>query len=101
MSNKFFVMEEIENSHPLFSIDAKMCCVDAYKYGIAKGTVSQTVIKAEKDVDQLCFIRSEFNATAKAFFDKIITDVDWALNLSAKIIETSTELFKLSESIRK
>ncbi len=101
MSDKFFVMEEIDNSHPLLSIDAKMCCVDAYKYGIAKGTVTQTVIKAEKDVDQLCFIRSEFNATAKAFFDKILTDIDWALNLSEKIIETSSSLFKLSESIHK
>lgn len=98
---KFFIMEEIDNSHPLLSIDAKMCCVDAYKYGIPKGTVTQTVIKSEKDTDQLCFIRSEFDATAKAFFDKILADIDWALKLSDKIIETSSALFKLSAEIRK
>ncbi len=101
MTDKWFVMEEINNSHPLLSVDAKMCCVDAYKYGIPKGTVKQTVVKGEKDNDLLCFMRSEFKATSKAFFEKILKDIDWALELSEKIIETSTSLFKLSDEIRK
>ncbi len=100
MNSKWFVMEEIDNSHPLLSIDAKICCVDAYKYGIERGTVTQTVIKSEKDADQLCFIRSEFDATAQSFYKKILTDVNWALGLSDKIILTSTRLMQLSEKIR-
>ncbi len=97
---KWFVMEEIPNSHPLLSVDAKMCCVDAYKYGIAKGTVKQTVVKEEKGTAYLCFIRSEFRATSKAFFDKILGDISWAFGISEKIMETSGKLFKLSDEIR-
>ncbi len=99
--DKWFVMEEIENSHPLLAVDAKLCCVDAHKYGIPNGIVTQTIIKSEKDYDVLCFKRSEFRATSKAFFDKITTDLNWAFGISAKIIETTDKLFALSESIRK
>ncbi len=98
---KWFVMEEIDNSHPLLSIDAKICCVDAFHYGIKKGTVTRTIVKAEKDTDLLCFIRSEFEQTQDEFFKKIMQDFEWAFDLSKKIIDSSTALMKLSTSIRK
>lgn len=92
-------MEEIENSHPFLSVDAKLECVDVYKFGLPKGTVTEMMVKGENFTDQLCFKRSEFDATGKAIFEKIISDIDWALDLSAKIIAESDNLFTLSRLI--
>lgn len=100
-SNKWFLFEEIDNCHPLLSVDAMIHCVDAYEYGIRKGTVNQTIVRSQKDTDWLCFIGSEFYETAKAFFDKIFLDINWALGISNKIFETSVELRELSASIQK
>ncbi len=97
---QWFLMEEIENSHPFLSIDAKICCVDIYHYGLPKGLVTETVIKGEGDTDQLCFRREEFSAVSLAVFNKIVSDLNWALQLSRSIITASAELRILSEKIK-
>lgn len=100
MESKWFVMEEIENSHPFLSVDSKIECVDVYKFGIPKGTVNQMVVKGEGDTDQLCFIRSEFDLTAEAILKKILDDIDWALNLSKTIMLKADAFFKSSNLLR-
>ncbi len=99
MTDVWFIHEEVENSHPLFSVDAISEYVDAYKHGIPKGLNKQAVIKGEKDTDLFCFVRKDFDLASKAFFEKILSDVDWAFGISQKVIEHSAKLMKLSNKI--
>jgi|GEM_PF-206796 len=95
---KWFVMEQIERSHALFTAVPFNGFCDMSPWGIAESLPEAVILEKEGNAT-LMFPKAAFHQSGKAILEKVLQEPQWAEELNETIIPHNAEFFDASEQL--
>ncbi len=98
VAGPWFVMEEIERSHPLMVCPPMKGFADMRQMGLDFG-VGQSLLEEKNGVDRLILPREGFTAAGKKVMDKLLAEPDWGVSFNRHLLDLSDRLFQESDAL--